>query len=404
MRIIDKTLKKTIRYKFRGHNLSFKISQMLFSSQAIDHGTHHLLRTLETEKINTYSKVLDLGCGYGPIGIALKKFSQTSEVHMVDVDALSLDYSKENAELNGIKDIKIYGSLGYDDVIDTDFDLVVSNIPAKIGEKALAYMLQEAQFYLIPNGGVVIVVIDAIVDYVTKILTTDPTIRILFQKKWPGYTVFHYEFTTKTIKPRESALERGIFDRCEMSFKIQNTKVTMKTVYGLSEFSTFDYETQFLIKKLKVLQNKPLQNFLMFHPGQGHIPVIITLYTKAEQFTLAGRNLLALRNSKRNMILNGYKENNIVLRFQSDLFLDAEKPFTCIVCIFPKKDNLMVHLLYVEQATSMLNSDGIIILASSSTVITRLERIIRKEKNLKIRERQRFKGNSIIFLDNVHKF
>lgn len=403
MSVIDATYKKTIEYKFRGHILSFKISQMIFSSLGVDLGTHHLLRTFETEKVDTYDKVLDLGCGYGPLGIALKKFSPKTEVHMVDIDALSLDYSKINAKLNSMTDIKIYGSLGYDDVQDTDFDLIVSNIPAKVGNKALSHMLQEAQFYLKSGGKVAVVVIDAIVDYVTQVLTTDPAIHISFQKKLPGYTVFHYEFITKKIKPQKSAFERGIFDRCETPLLVGNTKKKLKTVYGLSEFDTLDYETQFLLKKLKILQNKPLQNLFLFCPRQGHLPLAIILYTKVAKVTLSDRNLLALRTSKRNLILNGYNKDNIIVRFQSDLSLDIKNSFECIVGIFPKKSDCRLQVLCIEQATHMLANSGIVILASSSTVITRLEQVINKNKMLQIRERSRFKGNSVIVLKHRDK-
>jgi len=164
MDIFDAYFKKDVTYNYRGENLKFHVSQSLFSSHDIDLGTKRLLRTIETEGLNKYDKVLDLGCGYGPIGISLKSFYEPSIVHMVDRDALALEFSKQNVELNNLSDIKIYGSLGYDDVTEKDFDFIVSNIPAKVGEPVLSHILEDARFYLRPRGKVAVVVIDAIGD------------------------------------------------------------------------------------------------------------------------------------------------------------------------------------------------------------------------------------------------
>ena len=140
----DPYYKKQIPLNYQGKNLVFRTSQVLFSSHDIDVGTKHLLRTLTLENSYEFKKALDLGCGYGPIGIALKSISPDSFVHMVDRDALALDYSQQNMQLNNLNDIKIYGSLGYDNIVDTDFDLIVSNIPAKVGEPVLEHMLLDA--------------------------------------------------------------------------------------------------------------------------------------------------------------------------------------------------------------------------------------------------------------------
>src|SRR5579883_1631240 len=112
MNTIDPYYKKTVKYKLDTFNFQFKVSQDLFSSLEVDHGTQRLLRTLLFEHINQYKKVLDVGCGYGPIGIIMKKLCPEVEVHMVDRDALAVAYAKENAKLNGVSESTYcYGSL-----------------------------------------------------------------------------------------------------------------------------------------------------------------------------------------------------------------------------------------------------------------------------------------------------
>src|SRR5260221_2878662 len=110
MKNSDVYFKKEIPYDYRGKKLKFNVSQALFSSFDVDNGTRHLLQTLMSEKIDKYDKVLDLGCGYGPIGISLKSFYPSSDVHMVDRDALALEFSRQNVELNNMDGFHIYGS------------------------------------------------------------------------------------------------------------------------------------------------------------------------------------------------------------------------------------------------------------------------------------------------------
>lgn len=397
----DIYFKKIIQYNYRELNLKFRVSQMLFSSQGIDHGAQRLLRTFIFEKIDTYNKVLDLGCGYGPIGIALKSFYPTSTVHMVDRDALALDYTRQNANLNNLKDIKTYASLGYDDIADIDFDLIVSNIPAKIGQKALSYFLKDAKLYLKPGGRVAVVVIDAIAEYVTKVLTTDPNINILFHKAWPGHVVFHYNFISdsKSLdKSRRSAFDRGVFDREKKVFSVDSFSFSMQTTYGLSEFDTFSYETKLLVDNLRHFENHLLNTVVIFNPGQGYVPVVLSLHVKIDNVILISRDLQALRVSRRNLILNSYPAKNIFLLHQIDMSQINLKQADYITGVFDEKDGSVIHATFIDQGISNLSDKSLMMISSSSTAITRIEKFIRTKKNLEILERQRLKGKSLITL------
>ncbi|MHB8362081.1 MAG: non-canonical purine NTP pyrophosphatase [Patescibacteria group bacterium] len=135
MDIIDLYYKKTINYKYINHNLKFMVSQSLFSSQKIDNGTQRLLRTLISENVNNFNKTLDLGCGYGSIGITLKKICPSFVVHMVDKDALAIEYTKANLKINNIdSNAFVYGSLGYSSIKDKDFGIKVKQVKLNINE------------------------------------------------------------------------------------------------------------------------------------------------------------------------------------------------------------------------------------------------------------------------------
>lgn len=131
---MDVYFKKKITYSFAGEKFEFDVGETLFSTFDIDHGTDVLLRAIDVENPKT---ILDLGCGYGPIGIVLaKKYPQT-KVIMIDRDLLAVHYTKLNIEKNGIHNAEVLGSVGIEQIKDKKFDLIVSNIPAKIGDRAI---------------------------------------------------------------------------------------------------------------------------------------------------------------------------------------------------------------------------------------------------------------------------
>src|SRR5215211_6675384 len=98
----DVYYKKTIPFNFSKQRLRFRVSQDLFSSHDVDVGSRFLLRTLLTAKdVGQPTSILDLGCGYGPIGLTLKGFHPDAVVHLTDRDALAVEYTRQNAVLNG---------------------------------------------------------------------------------------------------------------------------------------------------------------------------------------------------------------------------------------------------------------------------------------------------------------
>jgi 16S rRNA G1207 methylase RsmC len=401
MNISDIYYKKTIEYGYRGNRLYFKVPQSLFSSQDIDIGTRHLLDTLSNERIDVYNKVLDLGCGYGPIGISLKSFYKQGTVHMVDKDSLALDFSKQNVKLNKQEGIKIYGSLGYDDVSDLGFDLIVSNIPAKVGEPVLSSMVEDAKFYLSPKGRVAIVVIDSIGDYVTNVLKENKNINVTFYKRWAGHLVFHYQFINDEFinsKPKVGAFEKGIYNRGQKNIYIKGSKVSIDTAYGLPEFDTLSFETEMLINKLVELKYVKISRALIFNPGQGYIPSALFKYCETNEIVLADRDLEALRVSRKNLISNGFDSNRIFLYHDADFSQLDDGTFDLILGVLRDKEEFKINFMNIEMLSKFLSKNGSIILASSSTHITRVEKFIRKNKFLNVIGRQKSKGKSVLLL------
>ena len=215
--------KKTINFKAWKHSFQFKTAQELFSSHDIDIGTRQLLRTIVEAGYAGLSKILDLGCGYGPLGLTLKALYPDSLVHLVDKDALALEYSRQNADLNHLGGTEIYASLGYDDLKGRDFDLIVSNIPGKAGEPVIAYLLREAVQFLSARGIVAVVVVNPLESVVGKILSETPGVEVILKRDWADHTVFHYRFSGPQVVSEfpPSAVERGIYNRHALDFPLR---------------------------------------------------------------------------------------------------------------------------------------------------------------------------------------
>lgn len=106
----------------------------MFSTFDIDHGTDILLRSIIS---NNLKSILDLGCGYGALGIILAKVNPQAAVILVDRDLLAIRYAKYNFVKNNVSNVSAMGSLGMESIKDKMFDLIVSNIPAKLGDEAI---------------------------------------------------------------------------------------------------------------------------------------------------------------------------------------------------------------------------------------------------------------------------
>ena len=152
----DDTLRskeRQILVKINNINFSFLTDYGVFSKNGLDFGTRTLLETLDTSKIS--GKVLDFGCGYGPIGIYIAR-TTNSEVHMIDINRRVLGLARKNVSLNHVN-VNIYESNIYEKVTE-QFDYIISNPPIRVGKEILYKILFEAKEHLKENGELWIVV------------------------------------------------------------------------------------------------------------------------------------------------------------------------------------------------------------------------------------------------------
>lgn len=395
---LDVHFKKVVSFKPFDREIRLNVSQTLFSSFDIDIGTKFLLRTIGELRPRRFHSVLDLGCGYGPLGLAMKSLDDETVVHMVDRDALAVDYSRQNAELNGCPDVETYGSLGYDDVHKTDFDLVLSNIPAKAGQPVIAALVRDARHHLARGGLAAIVVVSSLEGFVTDLLARSPELRVVTHRRRRGHAAFHYEAVTNGRGVGPVGFERGVYDRRSVDLGVSSASASLITVHGLSEFESPGHGTELLLEALADLKDRRPDVVLVWDPGQGYAPVAVAKRFQPSVLTLADRDLLALRASKRNLVRNGYDIKRIELRHEVGIPAAGDGRVDAIVGRIREDGDRAALEQLLDRAAGRLRPRGALIVSGSSTVISRLLEHARRSRRFDVHARRRHRGAGLAVL------
>ena len=144
-------LKKDIvfRERLRGMDFTFHSTWGLFSPRAVDEGSRLLIEQLQVEQED---KCLDLGCGYGPIGLAMGRLANNGEVYMVDRDFVAVEYAAKNAKVNRLPNCRAQLGNGFEGLAGGKFNVVAANLPAKVGKELLYILLSDAKRRLLSEG------------------------------------------------------------------------------------------------------------------------------------------------------------------------------------------------------------------------------------------------------------
>ena len=177
-----------IRCEINGCIYNFYTDNSVFSKKYLDFGTRTLLESINLDEIN--GEVLDFGCGYGPIGIYIKKNCNCC-VDMVDINERAINLSLKNAKLNMV-DVNVFKSDIYSH-INKKYDFIITNPPIRVGKKILYDILFNAKDYLKENGSLYLVINK---DQGAKSLYKDleKCYRVTTVKKNKGFYVFKCQF------------------------------------------------------------------------------------------------------------------------------------------------------------------------------------------------------------------
>ena len=145
-----------VRTWLRGLEFEFLTASGVFSHRRIDPGTRLLIEAMVLPEEGTF---LDLGCGYGPIGIVAARLRPQALVYMTDVNRRALALAEENAQRNGVTNVRVLEGPLYDPVSDLLFDVILTNPPITAGiRKVVAPLIQGAAEHLKEGGSLQLVV------------------------------------------------------------------------------------------------------------------------------------------------------------------------------------------------------------------------------------------------------
>lgn len=151
--------------QIRGFDLTFYTTWGLFSPKGIDSGTRLLIDSID---IHTDDICLDLGCGYGAVGIAMAKCAEPSEVYLVDKDFVAVDYARKNIENNKLDNCQVILSNGFKHLPDIRFDIIASNLPANVGNELIRIFFNDAKRFLKENGRIYVVTIAGLKEFIKR--------------------------------------------------------------------------------------------------------------------------------------------------------------------------------------------------------------------------------------------
>lgn len=173
--------KRLIRANIMGESFEFMTDNGVFSKDFLDYATKILLENIDLKSVK--GPILDLGCGYGPVGIYMAKMTSL-EVVMLDINKRAISLSEQNLALNNVK-AKVLLSDSLEAVINDNFMTIISNPPIHAGKDVIYKMFDESYQVLLP-GGVLYVVIQykhGAPSAIKKLASVFQKVDIIYKKK-----------------------------------------------------------------------------------------------------------------------------------------------------------------------------------------------------------------------------
>ncbi len=142
-------------FQLLGNNFLFTSDNGVFSKRTVDYGTRTLIANVDYDAIPK-GNILDMGTGYGPIGISIAKKFPDRQVDMVDVNEIALNLAKKNAKNNGVDNVHIYRSNAYENVSGL-FAAIITNPPVRAGKLVVDAMIGGSIKHLVNEGTLTVV-------------------------------------------------------------------------------------------------------------------------------------------------------------------------------------------------------------------------------------------------------
>ena len=143
-----------LRFLYRGNILTFEVDAGVFAAHGLDPGTALLIESLNPRPTD---RILDLGCGWGAVGVAAAKLAPRGHVVMTDTNHRAIGLARANVAHNRITNVDIRAGSLFDPVGEERFDLIVTNPPYHIGRESILALLSAAKGHLSEDGRLILV-------------------------------------------------------------------------------------------------------------------------------------------------------------------------------------------------------------------------------------------------------
>jgi 16S rRNA (guanine1207-N2)-methyltransferase len=280
-----------LRLDALGARLELSVPHDVFSTQRIDEGTRLLLDHFPS---GVPRSVLDMGCGYGALGLPVAARHPRARVEMVDRDLLAVSWAAANAVENRLPNAVVRGSLGLRNVAaeGRPFDWILCNLPARIGRPFMSYLLEAGRALLAQGGELRLVVIRDLAPAVEG-LRAERRWPLTEAARGPRHTVFALAAEEgPSCRPPEP---EALYSRDQVE------------IAGLRLERPFDLggdDPRRLATGLPVLVDalprKPPRRVLCFRCGYGALPLVARARWPEAQVVAVDRDLLATEFTRRN--------------------------------------------------------------------------------------------------------
>ncbi|SFB33923.1 16S rRNA (guanine1207-N2)-methyltransferase [Lentibacillus halodurans] len=152
----SKSSPKKWNYELRGRNFTFESDYGVFSKHEVDYGTRLLIEHFEEPP--AAGNILDLGCGYGPIGIAVAYSYQHRNVILADINERAITLAQKNAHHNGVTNVEFTLSDQFNQLKGNTFAAILTNPPIRAGKRVVHQMFEASQNALLENGRLWVVI------------------------------------------------------------------------------------------------------------------------------------------------------------------------------------------------------------------------------------------------------